>query len=101
MRYEFDWDPAKERINIRKHQMSFRQASAVFRDPYQLSIYDETHSEEKTEDRWTTLGLDRAGWLCVVIHTFERLEKGLCRIRIISARKANRAEENRYRTATP
>lgn len=101
MRYEFDWDPAKERANVHKHQISFRQAATVFRDPYQLSIYDEAHSAEKTEDRWTTLGLDRAGRLCVVIHTFERLEEGLCRIRIISARKANGVEENQYRTANP
>ena len=54
MRYEFDWDPVKERQNIRKHHVSFRQAATVFRDPNQLSIYDEEHSEE--EDRWITMG---------------------------------------------
>ena len=56
MLYDFDWDPGKERANIRKHGISFRQASGVFRDPNQLSLYDEEHSEN--EDRWITIGLD-------------------------------------------
>ena len=80
MRYEFDWDPVKERANIRKHHVSFRQAVTAFRDPNQLSIYDEEHSED--EDRWITLGFDSAGILRVVVHTFEQVEEALCRIRI-------------------
>jgi uncharacterized DUF497 family protein len=39
--YNFDWNPKKEKQNIRKHQLNFRLASTVFRDPYQLTIYDE------------------------------------------------------------
>ena len=50
MRYEFDWDPARERRNIQKHQVVFRQAATVFRDPSQLSLYDEDHSKDD-EDR--------------------------------------------------
>ncbi len=82
MRYEFDWDPVKERKNVRKHPISFRRAVTVFRDPGQLSIYDEEHSREE-EDRWITLGFDSTGTLCVVVHTFEQVEEGLCRIRIV------------------
>ena len=99
MRYEFDWDPVKERMNVRKHHISFRQASTVFRDPNQLSLYDEEHSEE--QDRWITIGLDNAGVLRVVIHTFKQVEEALCQIRIISARKAKSAEESQYREANP
>lgn len=87
MRYEFDWDPNKERVNIRKHGLSFRQAASVFRDPNQLSVFDEGQSEK--EDRWITLGIDTTGVLRVVVHTFEQVNKNLWRIRIISARKAN------------
>ncbi|MEW5940657.1 MAG: BrnT family toxin [Chloroflexota bacterium] len=47
LRYEFDWDPEKERANIRKHGISFRQAASVFRDPDQLSMFDEGHSEKR------------------------------------------------------
>ena len=94
MRYKFEWDPAKERENARKHKVSFRRAATVFRDPNQLSIYDEEHSEQ--EDRWVTIGIDSSGALRVVVHTFERVDEGMCEIRIISARKATRREARQY-----
>jgi len=97
LRYEFDWDPVKERKNIRRHRISFRQAATIFRDPNQLSIYDEEHSAD--EDRSITMGLDSTGVLRVVTHTFEQVEEGLCKIRIISARKATSAEESQYQEA--
>ena len=95
MRYKFDWDPAKETKNIRKHKVTFRQAATVFRDPNQLSIYDEEHSE--VEDRWITIGIDSSGVLRVVVHTFEQISEDVCEIRIISARKATRREARQYR----
>lgn len=97
MHYKFDWDPAKEKINIQKHKVSFRRAATVFRDPNQVSIYDEEHSEY--EDRWITMGVDSSGVLRVVVHTFERVDDDLCEIRIISARKATSREARQYREA--
>ena len=94
MQYNFDWDPAKEKQNIRKHKVDFRRAATVFRDPRQLSIYDEEHSED--ENRWITIGIDSSGVLRVVIHTFEYADEALRKIRIISARKATRAEASQY-----
>ena len=99
MRYEFDWDPVKERKNIRTRRFSFRQAASVFRDSNQHTLFDETHSDE--EERWITIGLDGAGLLRVVVHTFEQVAEDLCHIRIISARKATSAEERQYREANP
>ncbi len=64
MDYNFDWNPAKENQNIRKHKLNFRLALTVFRDPYQLTLYDEEHSQD--EDRWITIGLDETGILRVV-----------------------------------
>ena len=98
MRYEFDWDPNKERANIRKHGISFRQAASVFRDPNQLSIFDEAHSEK--EERWITLGIDSAGILRVIVHTFDQVDENLWRIRMISARKANLEETKKYNEMT-
>ena len=94
MDYNFDWNPAKEKQNIRKHQLNFRLASTVFRDPSQLTIYDEEHSQD--EDRWITIGLDETGVLRVVIHTFEQTDRTSCIIRIISARKATFTETQAY-----
>lgn len=84
--YNFDWDPNKERANRQKHKVGFRQAAFVFRDPNQLTIYDEEHSDE--EERWLTIGLDAGGIIRVVSHTFERLDAETVKIRIISARRA-------------
>jgi len=95
MRYNFDWDPVKEKKNIRKHKIAFRRAATVFRDPNQLSIYDEEHSED--EDRWITIGVDSGGTLRIVTHTFEQVDEDSCKIRIVSARKATSAEANQYR----
>ena len=94
MRYNFDWNPIKEKQNIRKHKINFRLASTVFRDPYQLTLYDEEHSQY--EDRWITLGLDDTGILRVIIHTFEQINQDCCLIRIISARKATFKEQQYY-----
>ncbi|MCL1475753.1 BrnT family toxin [Argonema antarcticum A004/B2] len=94
MDYNFDWNSAKEKQNIRKHQLNFRLASTVFRDPYQLTIYDEEHSQD--EDRWITIGLDETGILRLVIHTFEETDRSSCMIRIISARKATFIETQSY-----
>ncbi len=98
MEYRFEWDPAKERANVRKHGLSFRRAASVFRDPNQLSIYDEEHSDD--EERWITIGLDDTGVARVVVHTFKRVGPDLCVIRIISARKATRAELQQYKGET-
>jgi len=93
--YKFDWDPAKEAKNIRQHKVAFRRAATVFRDPGQLSTYDDEHSEE--EDRWITIGIDSQGVLSVVVHTFEQIHESLCEVRIISARKATKRETIQYR----
>jgi len=94
VRYNFDWHPEKEKQNIRKHQISFRLASTVFRDRHQLSLYDDEHSDY--EERWITIGLDETGILRLVIHTFEQVEEDFCLIRLISARKATFSEQQYY-----
>ena len=46
----------------------FERAATVFLDPNAMSIFNEAHSED--EERWITVGLDRAGAPLVVCHTF-------------------------------
>lgn len=94
MRYDFEWDPKKARGNIRKHKVNFERATTIFRDPNLLSIPDEEHSQ--SEERWITIGLDENGNLLVLSHKFERLSTEVSRIRIISARKATKAETKQY-----
>ena len=94
MRYDFEWDIRKAKGNVRKHKISFERATTIFRDPNLLSISDEEHSE--TEERWLTMGLDENGVLLVISHKFENVDATVCRIRIISARKATKTEETQY-----
>ena len=92
--YQFEWDPAKARQNVKKHGVTFAGAATIFLDPQALSQFDEEHSHE--EDRWISLGLDRTGTLLVVCHTYREETATGARIRIISARKATRNEAKQY-----
>jgi uncharacterized protein len=86
------WDKAKSRRNLAKHGVSFERAKLVFEDPAQLSEPDPCESEE----RWQTLGLANGIVILIVIHTIKEDEDGEEEIRIISARKAKRAEAEAY-----
>ena len=39
-----EWDPGKARTNLRKHRVSFEEASTVFGDPMSITIRDPDHS---------------------------------------------------------
>ena len=95
MDYNFEWDNSKAAVNRRKHRVSFEEAATVFLDPRGRSLFDDAHSEE--EDRWVTLGVSSVGRLLVVCHTFRKLNRATCIIRIFSCRKATRRESEQYR----
>lgn len=96
MQYNFEWDPAKARENLRKHKISFERASQIFLDALAISIPDEEHSED--EERWTTIGKNGGGTLLVLIHTFREIDAENFNVRLISARKATKREEKEYST---
>lgn len=92
--YEFEWDPAKARDNIKKHRVNFERAATIFLDPDALSEFDE--DESRDEDRWITIGLDRTGVLLVACHTYREETETSARIRLISARKPTKNETKNY-----
>ena len=94
MEYTFDWDPKKAAANLGKHGVSFERTATIFLDPQGISIPDEGHGED--EERWVTMGLDTTGSLLVAVHTFDVLDVGHCRIRLISGRKATKKEAKQY-----
>jgi uncharacterized DUF497 family protein len=83
----FQWDSNKARANLRKHRVDFADATAVFEDAQALTR-DDPHPHE---ERFVTLGLDALGRLLVVCWSSRDEE-----FRIISARRANRAETVQY-----
>ncbi len=89
MGYEFEWDSAKAATNLRKHGVSFAEATTVFGDQFALNLPDPAHSAK--EDRFLILGLSRQHRLLVVAYA----ERG-SHTRLISARRATRRERTQY-----
>jgi len=88
----FEWDNKKSQINIKKHGITFEEATFVFYDEKAIEFYDDEHSE--WEERFLLLGLSNKLNLLLVCHC-HRESKGM--IRIISARKATKKESQYYR----
>ena len=83
----FEWDENKNRINKKKHGVSFEMAARVFLDPNVIVVSD----PEIFEERWNAIGF--VGSLLFVVYT----ERDNDKIRIISARKATKEEINGYK----
>lgn len=93
---QFEWDPAKNLANQRKHGVSFEEAAQVFRDPLYLSWKERV---QDGEERWQATGQVEGHSLLIVAHTIrEELEDGteIEIVRIISARQAEPKERRRY-----
>jgi uncharacterized DUF497 family protein len=86
----YEWDAAKARRNFRAHQVSFEEAATVFLDPLAITFDDPEHSLD--EYRSITIGWSNQQRVLFVAHA----ERGVDRIRIISARQATRRESHDY-----
>jgi uncharacterized DUF497 family protein len=88
MNLEFEWNDRKNEKNLMKHGISFEDARMVFFDPKMKEYFD--YENSFLEKRWIAVGLVSMDVLKVVFT--EREE----RIRIISARKAGKNDEEDY-----
>ncbi|MDE7229453.1 MAG: BrnT family toxin [Oscillospiraceae bacterium] len=86
----FEWDENKEKANIIKHGIDFETASRVFDDELRYEEYDYLHSIN--EDRLITIGEVNGKLMLLFVSFTERGDA----IRIISARKANKADRRKY-----
>lgn len=86
----FEWDPEKNRANVAKHDLGFANASGAFSGPMLSRIDDR---RDHGEERW--IGLGKIEDVVVAIAYTVRSDK----VRIISARKANRNEAKTYEQA--
>lgn len=92
----FEWDLKKAEANLKKHGVSFEEATTVFEDEDALELPDPKHSgpSELREFRLGESMLERV--LLVVFTERGRNTYGEETIRIISARPANRKEREIY-----
>ncbi len=86
---QFEWDPDKANSNLKRHNVSFHEASTVFNDSLSVTFPDPDHSFG--EERYVIIGLSSANRILIVSHT----DRADC-IRIISAREATRNEQRFY-----
>lgn len=90
---DFAWDARKNRLNARKHGISFETAILIFDDPFHVAYQDR---EVDGEARWQTIGMANDLQLLLVAHTVEDEGEDEELIRILSARKATRRERSIY-----
>jgi len=83
---DFEWEDQKAAANIRKHGVSFEEASTIFADPCYIMRQD-----DMDPDRFFAIGTSGVAHLLTVIHA----ERGQ-RVRIISARNATKSESKTY-----
>ena len=84
-----EWDAGKAAANLKKHDISFEEATTVFLAPLAMTYPDPDHSAG--ERREITIGHTMEQKLVFVAHC----ERG-SRIRVISARLATKSEKKKY-----
>jgi hypothetical protein len=70
-----EWDARKAAANLRKHAVSFEEASSVFIDPLSVTGVDPDHSF--AEKRFVTFGVSSSRRLLVVAHADVTTPSGL------------------------
>ena len=81
------WGAEKAAANLRKHGVDFADAETALRDEMAMTVAD----DDPMEERFVTLGMDALGRLLVVVYEWRGDD-----VRLISARKATRAERRQY-----
>ena len=60
-RMKFEWDTKKASENLKKHKVSFDEATTVFYDPLAKIANDPDHSND--ENRFLMIASNHMGWL--------------------------------------
>ncbi len=84
-----EYDPRKAVSNLKKHNVSFEEATTALHDPMAL-VQEDLDSID--EHRWVLIGLSDQANLLTVVYTLRDEDI----IRLISARKATRKEVKYY-----
>jgi uncharacterized DUF497 family protein len=87
---QFEWSTEKEDANLKKHGVSFEEATTVFGDPLAKILNDDLHS--LNEKREIIVGHSANDRLLIVCFT----ERDFDTLRLISARSATLKERKDY-----
>lgn len=89
MTLNFEYDPRKAAINLRKHGVSFDEGVTVFADPLRSVLRDDEHSLD--EQRFISVGCSTRGRILFVVYT-----ESDSSVRLIGARVATATERKQY-----
>lgn len=84
----FEWDSAKAAANWHRHGVTFAQAMKAFEDPRSIEHFDDR--QDYGEERINLIGASEG----TLLHVTYTERDG--RIRLISARRTVRHEQDRY-----
>ena len=93
MTLRLEWSKSKANDNLAKHGVSFELAKIVFKDPFAVEFLDDR--QDYGEERFVIIG--KAERQIFYVAYTERKDA----IRIISARKATKNEEETYLEQNP
>jgi uncharacterized protein len=88
---QFEWDERKNTLNIQKHGIDFADVYALFEQPI-LALED--GRKDYKESRYIGMGYIQQR---IMVLVFTRPKKD--RVRIISLRKANKREQEKFKSA--
>ena len=94
MKIVFEPNPVKDALNLQTHGISFATAEEAFGDPNHVMTENYFYSEDG-EQRYQIIGMTNNLMLLMVVYV-DRSQAERIVLRIISARKANKFEENIY-----
>ena len=91
IRMRYEWDPLKEKVNLKKHGIAFQQAKEALQCNVVVVLKEDSDSGE---ERYVYLGMCKKLNILVVVVAYS--DENITRI--ISARKANKKERKFYET---
>lgn len=90
--FEFGWNPEKAASNFEKHKVRFE---AVDQFEFDTCVTEEDNRIDYDEDRYVSLGFIGER-LHVLVFTLRHMSREIGTLWVISLRKANRREIDRY-----
>lgn len=87
---KFEWDEEKSQVNIKKHGVSFDEASTIFLSD-QIRVFTDEANLSLHEERLIAIGYSKHNRILTVVHCYREDNEV---IRLISARKATKQEKN-------
>jgi uncharacterized DUF497 family protein len=67
---KFEWHPVKAASNLKKHKVSFEEASSIFKDTMRVEAPDQLHSDD--EQRYLGIGRSTKGHPEHLLHVSSR-----------------------------